>query len=131
MISRDFFGGRFYECLEQRILFAAGPAIAGLTIVDALQDIDLGPLAHLGTIDAGAAMFASQSDADRFSLRADTTGPAGSVKFELDPNGFGFTPYTRIENAAPFALFGNNGTSGRNDTSATNGSKNGAKPAVR
>jgi len=77
-------------------LFAAGPAVTGLALVDADTDADAGPLLDGGTIDLSAT--------PHVSLRADTSPAAvGSVVFALDG------VKLHAENAAPYAVVGNDG----------------------
>jgi hypothetical protein len=75
-----------------------GPRVTGLSLVDAERDLVIGPL------EDGAIIDLSSLATDRLNVRA-STDPAtvGSVAFELDDEA------ARVENAAPYALAGDDG----------------------
>lgn len=74
------------------------PAITSLVLVNADNDRDVLTLSNNQTINL------SSLNLKRLNIRAVTNGkPIGSVKFTLDGG------YTRMENTAPFAMFGNDG----------------------
>ncbi|HLU90656.1 MAG TPA: polysaccharide lyase [Cyclobacteriaceae bacterium] len=73
----------------------SGSGITGLTFVNAQVDKDI------TSLTSGATISLSAQGTHKISVRADVDG-AGSVKFELS----GAKTYTYIDNAAPYALFG-------------------------
>ncbi|MEM1027003.1 MAG: hypothetical protein AAGJ38_02875 [Planctomycetota bacterium] len=79
------------------ISFEVVPGIVtGFTLVDPVSDTDIGPISDGDTIDL------STTPDGTFTLRADTVeGFDGSVEFRI-----GGSDYRRVENVAPFALFG-------------------------
>jgi hypothetical protein len=75
-----------------------GPRVTGLSLVDAERDLVIGPL------EDGAIIDMSSLATDRLNVRAGTDpATVGSVAFELDDEA------TRVENAAPYALAGDDG----------------------
>ena len=80
---------------------AARSPLTGVVLVDptgGAPDPDLGPLADGATVDVGATGGA-------IAVRAETASELGSVVFALD----GLSGWRRVENGAPFALFGEDG----------------------
>lgn len=76
-------------------LAAGGQQVASIVLVNAATDADIGPLLDGAVVDLDATGTA-------LNVRATTTGPVGSVAFEMS----GAQAVTRTENVAPYALFG-------------------------
>src|SRR5262245_5186193 len=86
------------ERLETRRMLAQ--AVASFTLVNAANGTSL-----IDPIQNGATIDLAQLTTQSFSIRANTNpATVGSVQFGLDSN-----PNLRTENAAPYAMLGNNG----------------------
>ena len=85
------------ELLERRVLFAvqAAGAVTGLTLYNAVDDVPYGPLESYPTVShVGLNTWG-------FTVKAETAGPLGSIRWAFDGNGNHST-----ENYAPYSVAG-------------------------
>ena len=80
---------------------SSGPTVLSLVLIDADSDTEVG--AHTPLV-SGAVIDREALGTSNFSIRADTTDDADSLRFEVD----GVTDFN-VENAVPYALSGDSG----------------------
>ena len=92
--SEDQGGGEAGEPYSINLTVRTGTDVTGFTVVDVVTGNDVMELEDGATINPADLP-------PGINIRAEVLGGVGSVRFELDPDG-----YERTESVAPFALFG-------------------------